>query len=79
MQDFGPMFSSPHAVSKNRANNTKESPSCRNCHYFHRFYIHKYLLSKCQVFCKILPEHGDLCDFWTKRYHPPHRYLTIKE
>ncbi len=72
------MNSSPGVSANYLSNDTRENSSCQNCHYFHRLYIHKYLLSRCRAFHQMVHEPRKICSLWLKRYYPPYHYLTIK-
>lgn len=73
------MFIFSHADSQNHINEERKCNSCQNCHHFHRYYVHKYLLARCQAFNQLVDDPERLCYFWTKRYYPPLHYLTIKQ
>ena len=72
------MESLPNSAAQNPFDTETEKPACQNCHYFHRLYIHKYLVSRCRALHQLVQNPRKLCSFWVKRYYPPHHYLTIK-
>jgi hypothetical protein len=53
-------------------------PTCQNCHFFQKIFVHKRFLFRCRSHHKEVFDFDGMCDFWVKRYYPPYHYLTIK-
>jgi hypothetical protein len=56
----------------------KKYPTCQNCHFFQKIFVHKRFLFRCRSHHKEVFDFDGMCDFWVKRYYPPYHYLTVK-